>query len=207
MVIYNQDGSEGSACGNASRCVAWLVSKQKEQNSISIETISRELKCFVDGNNVTVNMGFANFSPISSNIPSEYQDGFIDFSDNNLGLGYYVNVGNDHLIFIVSDITKINAKADLSNYESHIYFPEHVNVSAIELNNDYIKQVTFERGAGETLSCGTAACAAFAVSRKYKNFISNAEIQQPGGKLILSENGKGELLMSGEIIFEYKDII
>jgi diaminopimelate epimerase len=207
MVIYNQDGTEGSACGNASRCVAWLVSKQKEQNSISIETVNRELICFVDGNNVTVNMGVANFSPISSNIPIEYHDGFIDFSDNNLGLGYYVNVGNDHLIFIVSDINKINAKTDLSSYESHMYFPEHVNVSAIELSNDYIKQVTFERGAGETLSCGTAACAAFAVSRKYKNAIAKVEIQQPGGKLTLTENDAGHLLMAGEIIFEYQDIL
>ena len=207
MVIYNQDGTEGSACGNASRCVGWLVSKQKDKNTISIETVNRELVCFVDGNNVTVNMGLANFAPISSNIPNEFKDGFIDFSDNNLGLGYYVNVGNDHLIFIVSDINKINAKDDLSNYESHIFFPEHINVSAIELSNDYIKQVTFERGAGETLSCGTAACAAFAISRKYKNAIADVEIQQPGGKLILSENERGELLMSGEIIFEYQDII
>ncbi len=207
MDVYNNDGSKGSACGNASRCVAWLVSQQKDKNIISIETVNRELLCQVNGKHVSVNMGHANFAPISDNIPIDYQDGSIDFADDKLAEGYYVNVGNDHLVFFVSDINNINAKRDLSIYESHAFFPNHVNVSAIEINSTLIKQITYERGAGETSSCGTAACAAFTVARKYRNINPEIEIQQPGGSLFLSENSNGEILMSGDITFEYKDII
>ncbi|MBL6784901.1 MAG: diaminopimelate epimerase [Rickettsiales bacterium] len=207
MEIYNQDGSIGAACGNASRCVAWLIGKDLGKTNITIEAQDRILSSTIfDNNIVSVNMGVADFNINSLKLIDQYKEGYIDFDDDKLGNGYFVNVGNDHLVFFVDNISLISAKNHLSKYESHQLFPDHINVSAIEFDGNTIKQVVYERGAGETLSCGTAACAAYAICNKYKNYDGELEVFQPGGSLII-DKVDNEIIMKGAITFEFKSTI
>jgi len=207
MEIYNKDGSLGLACGNAARCVAWLISKDLGKKDITIKAANRILECQVSSNDVCVNMGKADFSSQSVALIGDHEGGYIDFGNKKLGNGYFVNVGNAHLIFFVDDINEVSVKEDLVQYESHSCFPNRINVSAVQLNGNEVEQVTYERGAGETLSCGTAACAVYAICREYKEIKSPLIIHQAGGTLVLSANDKTEIIMEGKTTFEYQDVI
>lgn len=207
MVIYNHDGSEGLACGNATRCVAWLMAKDLSKNNITIKTTNRILECKVNGTEVSVNMGKPLFSNKDVGYIGDCDNGYIEFDDEKLDKGYFVNVGNNHLIFFVDDINKISAKADLAEYESHPLFPNRINVSAVHLEGSEVKQITYERGAGETLSCGTAACAVFAICQRYKDVKNALTIHQAGGTLKLSSNDNGDIIMTGDTTFEYVDAL
>ena len=107
----------------------------------------------------------------------------------------------------VDDINEVSVKEDLVKYESHSYFPERINVSAVQINDNEVKQITYERGAGETLSCGTAACAVYAICREYRNTKAPLIIHQAGGTLVLSANENADIIMKGDTIFEYQDVI
>jgi len=207
MEIYNQDGSIGLACGNAARCVAWLLSKDLGKKGITIKAANRILQCQVGSSDVSVNMGKADFSNKSVALIGDHDGGYVDFEDEKLGKGYFVNVGNAHLIFFVDDINEVSVKEDLVKYESHSYFPERINVSAVQINDNEVKQITYERGAGETLSCGTAACAVYAICREYRNTKAPLIIHQAGGTLVLSANENADIIMKGDTIFEYQDVI
>ena len=204
MDIYNHDATVAEACGNATRCVAWLVKQDLDKKIISIEVNKKILTCDVDGMNVSVNMGKAKFSAKDIPVSDGYSNGIIDFGDELLGKGYVVNVGNPHLVFINNDITIINPENDLAKYESHNYFPEKINVSVISVNKQSVEQIIYERGAGKTLSCGTAACAAFAILVKYFSMNDPVTISQPGGEIKLDKNEENEIIMPGIVTFVFK---
>ena len=206
--FYNSSGEEVYACGNGSRCIANLLMKEKQINEIEIKTKERKLFCKrVDENIISIDMGEPKFdwkeiplkeNPITDSIKYEI-DGL------TLNQPYFVNIGNPHVIFFVEDITLYGIDKFGPLIENDELFPEKVNVSIAEIDSESSISINvWERGAGKTLACGTAACAVTATAVKYKNFNNQVEIKLPGGKLDILYKSESNIIMSGktELSFE-----
>lgn len=217
MRILNADGSEVDACGNATRCLAMLLSAETGRSDTTIETGSGVLAAKVigsepDGMRVTVDMGKPNFHWEAIPLAEEFRDtrgielqvGPID--DPVLHSPSAVNVGNPHAVFWVDD--------DPNGYDLHLFgpllenhpvFPERANISLAQiLSPTEIKLRTWERGAGLTKACGTAACAA-AVCAVRKRFTERTvTVQLPGGDLEITWTDDERMLMTGPAVLEYE---
>ena len=161
--IYNPDGIEATACGNGARCVAYLIFQENKQKNISIKTKERVLSAEVVGKqNVKINMGKPKFGweevPLSERMNTKQVN--IDLLEKEHGSGFCLNVGNPHIIFFVKDCSKIDIKKLGPKIENYRFFPERTNVTFAQvLDKKNIKVNVWERGAGQTKACGTAACA------------------------------------------------
>ncbi len=173
--IFNPDGIEVDACGNGSRCIAYLISQENKQNKILIKTKERVLNAEIVGKqNVEINIGKAKFNwekiPLSENLNTAQIK--IDFLNKEHGYGFCVNVGNPHVIFFVKDCFKINIKEIGPKIENYKYFPERTNVTFAQVSGKNVIDINvWERGAGQTKACGTAACAT-AVAALIKGLLS-----------------------------------
>ena len=199
--IYNPDGIEATACGNGARCVAYLIFQEKKQKNISIKTKERVLSAEVVGKqNVEINMGKPKFGweevPLSESMNTKQVN--IDLLEKEHGNGFCLNVGNPHIIFFVKDCSKIDIKKLGPKIENYKFFPERINVTFAQvLDKKNIKVNVWERGAGQTKACGTAACAV-AVSASIKGLTDkNLEIHFKEGNLKI--NYKEEIFMAGSV--------
>ena len=199
--IFNPDGIEVSACGNGARCVAYLIFNESRKKNIYIKTRERVLSAQIVGKkNVKINMGKPKFEwkeiPISESIDTKQVS--IDILNKEYGYGFCVNIGNPHIIFFVKDCLKINIKKLGPIIENYKLFPERINVSFAEiLNKKNIKINVWERGAGQTKACGTAACAV-AVSASEKGLVDkSSNIHFVKGKLQIDY--REEILMTGPV--------
>jgi diaminopimelate epimerase len=213
MRIWNADGGEVGACGNAARCVAALVAKEQGREGVSIETESAVLGATVnrDGS-VTIDMGEPRFAwneiplaePFHDTRRIELQVGPID--DPVLHSPSVVNVGNPHALFFVDDV----AAHDLAKFgpmlEHHPLFPERANISLVQvLAPDHLKVRTWERGAGLTRACGTAACAAAVAAARRGLSDRKVKISLPGGDLLIEwREGDGHILMTGPYALDFE---
>lgn len=182
MEIYNPDGSISGACGNATRCVASLF----EKDEIKIKTAAGILNCKRSSNLISVNMG----KPKLAGDVSIYGFSFA-----------YIDVGNPHAVTFIKDKISDKEFFDIGpKVESNEHFPNKTNVEfARILSNDLIEVRVFERGAGETLACGSGACAV-AVAAIEKNLIKNNKvtIRFKGGDLLIEWSGKEtSVIMTG----------
>ena len=204
--IFNRDGIETTACGNGSRCIAYLISKENNQKKIKLKADNRILESeILDEKMVKINMGLIKFEE-SKDIP--LQEGLnprkvsIDFLEKEYGLGHCVNVGNPHIVFFVKDCEKIDIEKIGPKIENHHYFPERINVTFAEVSSDYknIKVNVWERGAGKTKACGTAACATVVVG--YLNGLTericNVHFKE-GSLEIVFDMGGGHVYMTGPV--------
>ena len=166
LKFYNSDGGEISACGNGSRCVAYLLMKEGNKNKISLRTKAGTLQAELNEKNlVSINMGQPIFEwdkiPLSKKMDNKNLE--IKINDNNgkeIVGGFSLNVGNPHIIFFVNDFNKFDLKKIGPIIENHNYFPEKCNVTLASIKNKkHLKVKVWERGAGLTKACGTAACA------------------------------------------------
>lgn len=163
--IYNPDGIEVGACGNGSRCIAYLISKENNQKNVKLEAKKKILEAEILSEKlVRINMGLPEFKdnksiPIKKELDPRKVS--IDFMKKEYGNGICVNVGNPHIVFFVKDCEKIDIQKIGPKIENHHYFPERINVTFAEVADDCenIKVNVWERGAGQTKACGTAACA------------------------------------------------
>ena len=201
--IFNSDGIEVSACGNGVRCIAYLIYQEKNEKKISIKTNERVLFAEIVGKQVVkINMGKAKFNwdeiPLSKKMNA--QEVKIDFLKKNFGSGFCVNVGNPHIIYFVDDCAKIDIKELGSKVENYELFPERINVTFAEvLDKKNIKINVWERGAGLTKACGTAACAT-AVASFSKNFTERkVQIAFDQGSLKVEYNNDNNIFMTGPV--------
>ena len=161
--IFNPDGIEVTACGNGARCIAYLIFQENKQKNISIKTKERVLSAeVVAKQNVKINMGKPKFGweevPLSESMNTKQVS--IDLLEKEHGNGFCLNVGNPHIIFFVKDCSKIDIKKLGPKIENYRFFPERTNVTFAQvLDKKNIKVNVWERGAGQTKACGTAACA------------------------------------------------
>ena len=212
LKFYNSDGGESGACGNGTRCVADLISKERNNKSIVLKTISGNLKSEILGNNiVTTEIGKAktewNEIPLSEKLNTKNLNIKISDKDHKEHSGgTAVNVGNPHIIFFVNKIDNFDIKKIGPNIENHKIFPERCNVTIAQVvNENLIKVKVWERGAGLTKACGTAACAT-AFAGKLNNLTNNkTDIEFEDGKLTISIDEKNSIHMKGPVS-EIKEI-
>ena len=203
ITIYNSDGGEVSACGNGARCVAYLLSKNLNTKEIQIKTNNRLLNAKVVGNfQVELKMGKPLFSseeiPLSKKI--DPRNVVLNINSQTFSEGFCVNVGNPHIIFFGKDYFKSDLKIIGPKIENHDLFPEKTNVTfadVIDKNN--IKVKVWERGAGLTKACGTAACAT-AVASFSKNLTEReVQIAFDQGSLKIKYDSNKNIFMTGPV--------
>nr|WP_246051723.1 diaminopimelate epimerase [Panacagrimonas perspica] len=201
--IFNADGSEVGQCGNGSRCLARFVADQglsdKPRLRVRTRTSILELQRRDDGQ-VTVDMGAPRFEP--RDIPFKAAERraryALDMDGQRIEFGA-VSMGNPHLVMEVADVDTAPVGTLGPKLEPHPDFPERVNVGFLQIvSRDRVRLRVFERGAGETLACGSGACAAVAVGQLWGRLDPRVIVQVRGGELIIESKGEGEpVLMTG----------
>jgi diaminopimelate epimerase len=213
MRIWNADGGEVGVCGNAARCVAALVSAERGRPDVTIETESTILGARVNADgSVTIDMGSPRFAwdeiplaePFHDTRRIELQLGPID--DPVLHSPSAVNVGNPHCIFFVEDVEAHDLGRFGPMLEHHPLFPERANISLAQVTApDAIKLRTWERGAGLTRACGTAACAATVAASRRGLTGRELRVSLPGGGLLVDwRESDGHILMTGPYVLDYE---
>jgi len=208
--IFNADGSEVAQCGNGARCFAKFVHARGliDRDVIRVSTKSGRLSLEItqDGR-VRVNMGEPRFLP--SEIPlmvheemPEYQ-AFVGGQSWTFGA---VSMGNPHAVIEVSDIAKAPVREIGEAFQSLSLFPEQVNVGFMQVvSAGQINLRVYERGVGETLACGSGACAAAVIGIEWGRLKSPVTVRLPGGELMIEWPGRGESVImvgSAEFVFE-----
>jgi diaminopimelate epimerase len=204
--FFNSDGSTSGACGNGTRCVADLLSKENGKKNISLVTSEGELKSDIIGDNlVETGIGFGktnwNEIPLTKNVNTKNLQIEILDNDNKSHIGgTAISVGNPHIIFFVSDLEKFNIKKIGPTIENHELFSERCNVTIGQvINEKLIKVKVWERGAGLTKACGTAACAT-AFAGLIHNISSNqVDIEFKTGNLTISIDQDNFIKMKGPV--------
>ena len=212
LEFFNSDGSSSGACGNGTRCVAYLLSKENNKKEITVWTFSSILKSKILNNNlVETDIGIPkiqwNEIPINENKNTKNLGIKILDENNNEHIGgTAINVGNPHVVFFVENIDNFNIKKIGPTVENNKLFPEKCNVSIAKVvNNNLIKVKVWERGAGPTKACGTAACAT-AVAGNINGYIKEkVDIEFELGKLSIFIDEKNNIHMKGPVS-EIKEI-
>jgi len=208
--IYNADGGEVEQCGNGARCFARFVREKKLTNKrvLTVETAGGVIELRVrNRQDVEVDMGAPVFEPQHIPFHAERRgDSYPLLVDNReLTIGA-VSMGNPHAVLRVDDVDQADVGHLGPLIESHPDFPQRVNAGFMQVvAQDHIKLRVFERGVGETLACGTGACAAvvYGLSRGWLR--DSVTVDLPGGKLSISWAGEGQpVIMTGPtaVVFE-----
>jgi diaminopimelate epimerase len=210
--IYNNDGSEAGACGNGMRCVASLVSRQTGKAALNFETTAGVISCRrTAGGLFTVDMGAPRFRwdeiPLAKDMP--------DTRAIDLAIGpadapilrspSAVNMGNPHAIFWVDDVDGYDLGRMGPAVEHHPLFPERANVTLAAVPaRDHIVIRTWERGAGLTKACGSAACAAAVAAARLARTDRKVTVTLPGGALAIEwREADDHVLMTGPAEYEH----
>ena len=203
ITIFNSDGGEVSACGNGSRCIAYLLSKDLGTNKIKLKTNNRLLNAKIVGDlNVQLGMGQALFAwdkiPLANKL--DHKNINLNIDDKELSNGFSLNVGNPHIIFFVRDCFKYDLKILGPKIETHELFPEKINITFAQVNDkNNITVNVWERGAGLTKACGTAACAT-AVAASIKRLTENdINIKFKEGNLNIKIDESLNISMTGPV--------
>ncbi len=204
--IFNADGGEVAQCGNGARCFARFVRDKKlsDKDEVRVDTDAGQLLLrFDDDNLITVNMGIPKHAPTEIPVLAEEESRFYTVLVNDTEKAFgAVSMGNPHAVIQVTDI-KTAPVAELGKaLESHAFFPERVNVGFMQVvDRQHIKLRVFERGAAETLACGSGACAAVVVGIEHNLLDHTVCVELPGGSLTVNWLGRGEpVLMTGPAI-------
>jgi diaminopimelate epimerase len=228
MRIFNADGSEAGACGNATRCVASLIIKEQKKEKITIETISDILPCSKDEEMISVNMGQPSFDfrEIKKTLENIRNHSIEEASGLNFD---FCDIGNPHLVFVDEEFS--NNKLDIKNtlwldkgssigrtmeyspianneyfkdFSRRIIFHINTNIEYIyAVSENHIRIRVWERGVGETQCCGTGACASVVIAAKKGLVKRNQKVKAEfsGGSLWVNWQDDGNIIMTGG--FEY----
>ena len=212
MEFYNSDGSISGACGNGTRCVAFLIFKETDKKVVDLFVGSNHLKSkILENSEVETIIGVPKTHwkdiPISENLDTKNLG--IEISDKNNSSskgGIAVNVGNPHVIFFVDNIDNFDLEKIGPMVENNNLFPEKCNFTlANKIGNNHYKVKVWERGAGLTKACGTAACATAVAANLEKLENSSTEIEFRLGKLIINIDQDKKIHMRGPVS-EIKEI-
>jgi diaminopimelate epimerase len=211
--IYNNDGSESAACGNGMRCVARQVFEATGKSALTFETRAGLLNCWQGPQGLyTVDMGPPRFGWQDIPLAEEFRDTrFIELQIGPIDAPVLhtpsaVSMGNPHAIFWVDDV---NAH-DLGRFgpllENHPIFPERANITLAHIvDRDHIVIRTWERGAGLTRACGSAACATVVAAARLRRANRKVTVTLPGGDLVIDwRESDDHVLMTGPATFEFE---
>jgi len=194
--IINADGSEVEQCGNGARCFARFVREHglSLKDEVDVGTLGGKIRLFVEGNGlVRVNMGEPILDPqrIPFDAPDRQISYPIEVAGEGLAIGA-VSMGNPHAVLRVDDLDSAPVERIGPLLERHPRFPQRVNVGFMQVvSSEAIRLRVFERGAGETLACGTGACAAVVAGRLQGVLEERVRVTLPGGELEIVWQGEG----------------
>jgi diaminopimelate epimerase len=216
MRIHNRDGGEIDACGNATRCIGWLLMGESGKANATIETNAGLLRAYDGGKpeTITVDMGKPKFRWDEIPLAEEFRDtraielqiGPIDAPI--LHSPSAVSMGNPHAVFWVDDVDMYDLGRFGPLLENHPIFPERANISLAHVTaRDAITLRTWERGVGLTKACGTAACAAAVAAMRKKLTDNKVTMTLPGGPLVIEWRDDGHVWMTGPVETEFEGFI
>lgn len=211
--IFNADGSEVAQCGNGARCFARFVRDQglSEKDEIQVDTDAGRLVLrHSDADQITVNMGVPRHAP--AEIPLEAEEERyrypVEIDGRTWSFGA-VSMGNPHAVLLVDDVDFAPVDTLGPRLESHAVFPERVNVGFMQVMDAHNARLrVFERGSGETLACGSGACAAVVVGIEQGLLLSPVKVELPGGTLSIAWQGRGfPVFMTGPAVKVFEGAI
>ncbi|HEX6611379.1 MAG TPA: diaminopimelate epimerase [Hyphomicrobiaceae bacterium] len=213
--IHNTDGSPAEACGNGMRCIGWVVSQETGAKDLAFETAAGRLAVVVNSqSDISVDMGEPRFGwqdiplaePFHDTRKIELQIGPID--KPILHSPSVVNVGNPHAIFWVEDVWAYDLERFGPMLENHPIFPERANISVAHVTSPAAITVrTWERGAGLTRACGSAACAVLVAAARNGMAGRSATVTLPGGPLKVEWRADNRIWMTGPAELEYEETL
>ena len=208
--VFNSDGDEVEQCGNGARCIAALLHRRgvTRESRVTLGSPAGVVEARVEGTAfVTVDMGVPNFDPRSLpfEAPAEADPYPLELEGRTLEIGA-VSLGNPHAVLVVPSVETAPVGTLGPAIERHPRFPRRVNAGFLEIvDRTHLRLRVYERGAGETLACGTGACAAAAVARRRGLIDAAVQVEVRGGELRVNWEGRGEhIWLSGpaEVSFE-----
>jgi diaminopimelate epimerase len=216
MRIWNNEGGEVESCGNASRCIGDILLAEAGSETLSVETKGGLLECFrADGGMISVDMGSPRFHWSEIPLAEEFHDtraielqiGPIDAPV--LHTPSVVNVGNPHCIFWVDDVNAHDLARFGPMLENHPIFPERANISLAQVESrEKITLKVWERGAGLTRACGTAACAVAVAGARKGVSERSVNVSLQGGDLHLEWREEDDhILMTGPVAYEFDGVL
>ncbi len=211
--IFNADGSEVAQCGNGARCFARFVREQGlcSKDEIQVDTDAGRLVLKLSGSDrVTVNMGVPRHAPVEIPLalPEERFRYPVEIEGQTATFGA-VSMGNPHAVLVVDSVDTAPVAAWGPVLESHPLFPERVNVGFMQiLDGHAVRLRVYERGSGETLACGSGACAAAVVGIEQGLLESPVSVDLPGGRLSIAWEGRGQpVFMTGPAVTVFEGTI
>ena len=213
MTIYNSDGSQAAACGNGTRCVAWFLLRDSDRRTLLLETDAGLLICTRDAETeFTIDMGAPRLG--WAEIPLRVAIADTTSVDLRIGAGIasslpkpsVVNMGNPHAVFFVEDAQACDLASLGPLLEHHPMFPDRANISFAQvLARDHIVLKVWERGAGPTRACGSAACAVAVAAVRAGLADRKMRVTLPGGDLLIEwRDSDDHVLMGGEVALEHE---
>lgn len=211
--IFNADGGEVTQCGNGARCFARFVREHglSDKEQIRVDTGSGQLLLrFHDDGMITVNMGIPRHKPAQIPLQAEQESKFytVSVADTEKAFGA-VSMGNPHAVLQVHDIRTAPVDELGPILERHPFFPERTNVGFMQvIDRRHIQLRVYERGAGETLACGSGACAAVVVGIEQNLLDQRVTVTLPGGALSIEWQGRGHpVYMTGPTVTVFEGTI
>lgn len=206
MLIYNADGSEVAACGNASRCVAWLLMRETGADKVVFETKAGLLDAESRGPGlVAVDMGPARLDWREIPLARAVDTLHLGISAGPLADPVGVSMGNPHAVFFVDDAQGVDLAALGRGLEHHELFPERANIEIAQVltppgaDMGRIRMRVWERGAGITMACGTGACAVAVAAARRGLAPRKSEVILDGGRLTIEWLADNHVLMTGPV--------
>jgi diaminopimelate epimerase len=195
--VFNADGGEVEQCGNGARCVAALLHRRGHRNgdTLSIDCTAGLLRARVLTDElVSVDLGVPNFDPRSLpfDVPAQNASYMLSAGGETIEIGA-VSIGNPHAVLRVDSVDSAPVERIGRALQANAHFPRQVNVGFMQvLDRAHIRLRVYERGAGETLACGTGACAAVVIGHHLGLLGSDVEVRVPGGMLSVHWGGPGQ---------------
>jgi diaminopimelate epimerase len=208
--IFNSDGAEVEQCGNGARCIAALLHRRGNSSDgvLTMDSPAGLIRARVLGRDlISVDMGVPDFNPsaLPFEAPRESDPYELDVQGERVEIGA-VSMGNPHAVLVVDSVATAPVERLGPPIERHARFPKRVNVGFLEIvSRSHVRLRVYERGAGETLACGTGACAAVAVGRRRGKLDPEVRVSVRGGELRVNWAGPGEhiwLTGPAEVSFE-----
>ena len=203
MEIWNADGSRVGACGNVTRCVGQILLAETGKQTVGIETDAGLLSAAMADSQISVNMGPARTDWSAIPVARETDTASADFALGRLEKPGLVNMGNPHAVFFVDDAETVALQTVGPQVEIDGFFPERVNASVASVHNGTIRLRVWERGAGITEACGTAACASVVAASRRGLVDRKATVRLDGGDLQVEWLQDGTVQMTGPATFVY----
>jgi diaminopimelate epimerase len=207
MRLVNVDGRDVEACGNATRCVAWLLMEEAGTDTISIETLAGVLECHRKGDmRVSCDMGKISMEWQYIPLAREQDTLHMNIESGSLRDPVGLSIGNPHAVFFVDDLDAVDLKALAPAIQKNDLFPNEVNVGAAQIiDSKNMRLVVYERGAGLTTACGSGACAAVYAARARGLTESNrVTVSMPAGSVDIDIGADDHALMTGPVAFAFK---